>query len=174
MNEIDEIRKEMARIRHDLNEDVTGVVGGASEVLDWRSFWRSHPWIMSGVAIAVGYYLVPKRSKEVESVRVPTPYPMETGTSRTSTQLAANGDQKASKQSLFSPWRMIGWAISFAGPLALNAAQAYASVWLENQLGIRQKGPGGTSNDIPRDRTGRQATDFKGSTSSSMYRSPRA
>ena len=44
MSEIDDIRRQMAQIRHDLHQDVSSVVGGVSEVvteveeaMDWRS-----------------------------------------------------------------------------------------------------------------------------------------
>jgi len=138
----------MARIRYDLHEDVTGVVGGASEAMDWRAYPRAHPWLATGLAFAVGYYLVPKRSKAVEIVRVPTPIqPMAMSP-------AAAPAAAPPKRSLLSPWRIIGWTVSFVGPLALNAAQAYASVWLENQLGIRPKGPDWPDADGPRDRAG--------------------
>jgi len=126
----------MARIRYDLHADVTGVVGGASEAMDWRSFPRSHPWLTGGLAVAIGYFLVPRRSKAVEIVRIPTPVPMQAVS--TSPATAASPDQSP-KRSIFSPWRILGWTLSFAGPLAINAAQAYASVWIENQINAVQK-----------------------------------
>lgn len=70
MNEIDEIRWQMAQIRHDLHQDVASVVSGVSgvvdevtEVMDWRSVLRNHPYIATGVALATGYLIVPRRSK---------------------------------------------------------------------------------------------------------------
>ena len=71
MNEIDEIRWQMAQIRHDLHHDVASVVSGVSgvvdevsEVMDWRSVLRNHPYIATGVALAVGYLIVPRRAKQ--------------------------------------------------------------------------------------------------------------
>jgi hypothetical protein len=170
VNEIDEIRQEMARIRYDLNEDVTGVVGGASEAMDWRSYWRAHPWATSGLVLLAGYFLVPKRTKEVQVIRVPTPVPVPAHTTNSTDSQPAGWDQAPPKRGIFSPWRIIGWGLSFAGPLALNAAQAYASVWLENQLGIRPKGADGPQTDGPRNREGRSSTDRRGETSSTNYR----
>ena len=50
MSDIDDIRRQMAQIRHDLHQDVSSVVGGVSEVvtevsevMDWRSVLRNHP-----------------------------------------------------------------------------------------------------------------------------------
>jgi len=152
VNEIDEIRQEMAKIRHDLHEDVTGVVGGANEAMDWRSHLRSHPWLTGGAAFLLGYYLVPKRPQAVEVVRMPdsSVSPLVSSTSTGSRSPVASKKEKG-----FSPWRLMGSVISFAGPIALNAAQAYASVWIENQLGIRPKGPGDSEPDGSRDRATR-------------------
>ena len=169
MNEIDEIRQEMARIRYDLHEDVTGVVGGANEAMDWRSHLRSHPWLTGGAAFLLGYYLVPRRSRAVEVVHVPT------STVSPLISASSNGSRVpdgSTKQKSFSLWRVMGSVLSFAGPIALNAAQAYASVWIENQLGIRPKGPGDSESDGPRDRStrpsakdGRPGTSRSGSNS---------
>ncbi len=158
MNQIDEIRQEMARIRHDLHEDVAGVVEGANDAMDWRSYPRNHPWISAGVAALVGYLLVPKRSRPTEVVTVVTPPPLPKGA------MAYTAPQPQQKpRSLFSPWRILGWAISFAGPLALNAAQAYASVWLENQLGLNPKGSRkGTAPDGPEGRAARSPMEGQG------------
>ena len=72
MNEIDQIRRQMAQIRHDLHQDVSNVVSGVSEVvnevsgvMDWRSALRSHPYMLVGAALAVGYLIVPRRKKVV-------------------------------------------------------------------------------------------------------------
>lgn len=158
MNEIDEIRQEMARIRHGLHEDVTGVVGGASEAMDWRSYWRAHPWATSGLVLFAGYFLVPRRTRDVRIVRVPVASPTPTSSE---VQASDQGPPKV-KRSILSPWRIMGWAASFAGPLALNAAQTYASVWLENQLGIRSKSADGPENDGPRGREGPSSTEGRG------------
>ena len=55
MNEIDEIRRQMAQIRHDLHQDVSNVVSGVSDVvnevsgvMDWRSALRGHPYMLVG------------------------------------------------------------------------------------------------------------------------------
>ena len=153
----------MARIRHDLHEDVTGVVGGANEVMDWRAHLRAHPWLAGGIALAAGYWLVPRKARPTEVVRVETvaPAPSFFG-GRPSSPVP----EEPKKSRPVSPWRMMGWALNFAGPIALNAAQAYASVWLENQLGIRPKGPENSPNEGPRDKAG-QASAKNGRSGSS-------
>ena len=73
VNEINEIRRQMAQIRHDLHQDVSNVVSGVSEVvnevsgvMDWRSALRGHPYMLVGTALAAGYLIVPRRKKVAE------------------------------------------------------------------------------------------------------------
>lgn len=55
------IRQRMEEVRCDLDEDVQGIVEGAREIRDWRSYVRTDPWICAGAALAVGYWIVPRR-----------------------------------------------------------------------------------------------------------------
>lgn len=51
----------MEEVRCDLDEDVQGIVEGARDMRDWRSYVRTYPWICAGAALAVGYWIVPRR-----------------------------------------------------------------------------------------------------------------
>ena len=55
------IRQRMEEVRCDLDQDVQGIVEGARDMRDWRSYVRSYPWVCVGAAVAVGYLLVPRR-----------------------------------------------------------------------------------------------------------------
>ena len=135
MSEIDDIRRQMAQIRHDLHQDVSSVVGGVSEVvtevsevMDWRSVLRSHPYLLTGTALAVGYLIVPRRAKVVAQgntnhlVSAPAQAPL------------------APRKEQSSP---LSWAINLLWPIATQAAQSYAMIWIENQLkDYLQMGPG--------------------------------
>ena len=55
------IRQRMEEVRCDLDEDVQGIVEGARDMRDWRSYVRTYPWVCVGAAVAVGYLLVPRR-----------------------------------------------------------------------------------------------------------------
>ena len=124
MNEIDEIRRQMAQIRHDLHQDVSNVVSGVSDVvnevsgvMDWRAALRGHPYILVGAALAAGYLIVPRRKQVSEpslnsfaSSVVPEPI---------------------TRKKRFRP---VSSAIQFLWPIATQAAQAYALVWIENRL----------------------------------------
>jgi len=127
VSEIDDIRRQMAQIRHDLHQDVSSVVGGVSEVvtevsevMDWRSVLRSHPYLLTGAAMAAGYLLVPRRAKVVTPQRNSNHY------ISTPTQEEPVLRKK--------PFRPMSWAINLLWPIATQAAQSYAMIWIENQL----------------------------------------
>ena len=63
--EADEIRERMALIRQRIDEQSVEVVAQVSELSDWRSYVRRYPWISVGAAAALGYVLVPKKTKPV-------------------------------------------------------------------------------------------------------------
>jgi hypothetical protein len=124
VNEIDEIRWQMAQIRHDLHQDVASVVSGVSgvvdevqEVMDWRSVLRNHPFLATGLAFTAGYLIVPRRAKHAAPsqnylVSAPTP-------------------EVGSRKKRFRP---ISWAFELLGPIATQGIQAYALVWIENRI----------------------------------------
>ncbi len=124
MKEIDEIRSQMAQIRHDLHHDVSSVVSGVSDVvnevsgvIDWKSSLRGHPYILLGTALAAGYLIVPRRKQAVEaspgllaSRVVPDLPPRKKG---------------------FSPLSSV---VELLWPIATQAAQAYAMLWIEQRF----------------------------------------
>ena len=57
------VRERMKQLRCEIDEDVNDVSEGACAMLDWRRFVKTHPWMCIGAAIALGYWIVPKRSK---------------------------------------------------------------------------------------------------------------
>jgi hypothetical protein len=124
VNEIDEIRWQMAQIRHDLHQDVASVVSGVSgvvdevtEVMDWRSVLRNHPFIATGIALAVGYLIVPRRAQQT----------VLSQNHLVSAQAPESGLQK-------KRFRPLSWAFEMLGPIATQAIQAYALVWIENRI----------------------------------------
>ena len=124
MNEIDEIRSQMAQIRHDLHQDVSSVVGGVSdvvnevsEVIDWKSALRGHPYILVGSTLLAGYLIVPRRKNStspgqglVASSVVPDPVLPK------------------------KRFRPVSSVVELLWPIATQAAQAYAMVWIEKRL----------------------------------------
>ena len=60
-SESDAIRRQMASIRRELDEDVGAVVEQAKELTDWRNFVKRHPFLSVTAVAAIGYLVVPQR-----------------------------------------------------------------------------------------------------------------
>ena len=136
MNEPDLIRQQMAQIRHDLHKDVSGVRGGVENVLDWRTLPRHYPLASILAAVAAGYALVPRRGHQDGTVIAPP----EVQTLRPSRP----------------PQRLGGYALGLLWPIAEQAFQTYAAIWLEGWI-RRNLGRGPAPDDAqaePRQRMG--------------------
>ncbi len=144
MSDIDEIRQQMAQIRHDMHYDVSNVVSDVEDAMDWRSAVRNHPYMLVGVGLAIGYFIVPKRRVRPRQVE---------------RAVASIQPFLESSQHLRQPEkppksltkRATGWAVGLVWPLVSQSVQAYAGMWLENQLkqhlkaGSPGEPPGSTS-----------------------------
>lgn len=60
--EADRIRREMERVRRNLDHHAGGFVDTGRKMLDWHHYVRAHPWLTTGAAAALGYLLVPQRT----------------------------------------------------------------------------------------------------------------
>jgi hypothetical protein len=115
VTEPDDIRQQMARIRHDLHKDVSGVRGGVAQAMDWRSLPRNYPLASICAALAVGYAVVPRRVSSPEET--------------VSTQPDAQSAEPDKRR------RGVGsHAIGLLWPIAEQAIQAYAALWLEKWI----------------------------------------
>jgi hypothetical protein len=65
------IQRRMHDLRGQLDDDVEEVVDSTKEFIDWRTYVRRYPWACVGVAVAIGYLVVPARV-ELESPDVDT------------------------------------------------------------------------------------------------------
>ena len=59
--EAEEIQRQMAHIRCELNADVDGIVANARVMSDWRYYVRTYPLACAAGALALGYLVVPSR-----------------------------------------------------------------------------------------------------------------
>jgi hypothetical protein len=123
--EIDEIRWRMAQIRLELHQDVEGVVEGAEAATDWRGYVRSYPWASVGLALAVGFLIVPRRHRTPATI-VAAP------------ALTDGGVQVEIPRRL-EPERprgrsLLGAAFGMLAPVVVRAAQGYALQYAEQWL----------------------------------------
>jgi hypothetical protein len=127
VNEIDPIRRQMAQIRHDLHRDVSGVVGSVEEAMDWRRLPRRYPLACVVAALLAGYLLVPRRAKHFDQGEPST-----------------GGAVAATPPRLWSG--IAGRMLSLVWPIAEQAIQAYAVIWIESHLmQYLHRPPGGAS-----------------------------
>jgi hypothetical protein len=70
-NVTEEIQERMHDLRGQLDSDLEQIVDTAKELTDWRTYVRRYPWACVGVAVAIGYLVVPPRM-ELESPDVDT------------------------------------------------------------------------------------------------------
>jgi hypothetical protein len=112
----------MAQIRRDLHEDVKGVVEGAEAATDWRRFIRNYPWASMGVAVAVGYLIVPRKHRpttvQIAPAALAQAVPLDT---------APPAETKKSKS-------LLGSAFGLIAPIAFRTAQGYAMQFAEQWL----------------------------------------
>jgi hypothetical protein len=59
----EEIVKRMQHVRRDVGDDVKGIVETARTLSDWRYHVKHHPWLCVGLALALGFLVVPKRKR---------------------------------------------------------------------------------------------------------------
>lgn len=128
MTDVDEIRRQMAQIRHDMHYDVSHVVGDVEEAMDWRAALSRHPYILVGVGLAAGYFLVPRRRRE--SVQ----WVDRDSREARSFMERPSASSRPAKPPKSLAKRAVGWAAGMLWPLVSQSAQNYAAVWLENQI----------------------------------------
>ena len=126
----------MAQIRHELHQDVQGVVRGAEATTDWRRYVRNYPWAMVGIAFGVGYLIVPRRHKVIAPA---IQYVAD----------AAKAHLPAEAARIVEPAKKKGRGIiktlfGLATPFVLRTAQGYAVQYFEQFLAqkmAQQQGP---------------------------------
>ncbi len=128
-NEIDEVRRKMAWIRRELREDVLGVVESAEAVTDWKHYIRDYPFAALGLAVAVGYMVVPRRRKTVKPAEVARAVVAEI---QPTVQAAAPEPPKKGRG-------LIGAGLGLLAPIVLRVAQNYATHFVTNWVAQQQE-----------------------------------
>lgn len=108
-----QIRRRMASIRRELDDDMVHVEQSARTLLNWRYYTDTYPWACVAVAAAVGYLVVP-RKLEIHS---PDPKTLEKLARRK--HLVVEQKPKAEAKG-----GLIGSAFSFVSGLVLRTAMA--------------------------------------------------
>ena len=57
------VRARMQQLRCEIDGDVEDMAASARNVVDWKHYVKMYPWVCLGTAAALGFLIVPKRSK---------------------------------------------------------------------------------------------------------------
>jgi len=130
-NDIDSIRQQMAQIRHELHQDVRGVVEHAEAATDWRRYFRMYPWPSMAAAFAIGYFIVPKRRRKI---------PRDLATRADIARVREDVQEAKEPAKKAATKGVLGALFGMLVPVVVRAAQGYAvqyfETWLAQQQGI--------------------------------------
>jgi hypothetical protein len=59
----DAVQARMRQIRCEIDHDLEEMAASARKMVDWRHYVKTHPWVCLGAAAALGFLIVPRRSK---------------------------------------------------------------------------------------------------------------
>jgi hypothetical protein len=125
-----QIRRTMARIRRELDEDVGEVEQSARTLLNWRYYTQNYPWACVAAAGAIGYLVVP-RKLEIHS---PDPKTLEKLARKR--HLVVEQNPKAEAKG-----GVVGAAFSFISGLVLKTAMAQIGVQLASMMQPQKESP---------------------------------
>lgn len=110
-----EIRRKMAGLRRDLDEDVNEIVENVGELTGLRYYMRQYPWAMLGAATFLGYWVVPSRNE----IHNTDPKTLEKLAARH--KLVVKDQTEPEKRG-----GVLGGIFSFLSTVVLRGAMAYA------------------------------------------------
>jgi hypothetical protein len=59
------VRARMQGIRCDIDQDLEDVSASARSMVDWKHYVKTYPWVCLGAAVALGFLIVPQRSRAI-------------------------------------------------------------------------------------------------------------
>ena len=57
------VRARMQQLRCEIDGDMEDMAASARTMVDWKHYVMAHPWVCFGAAVALGFLIVPKRSR---------------------------------------------------------------------------------------------------------------
>ena len=61
----DAVRERMQQLRCEIDGDMEDVSASARTMVDWKHYVKTHPWVCLGAVAALGFLIVPKRSRAI-------------------------------------------------------------------------------------------------------------
>jgi hypothetical protein len=75
----DAVRERMQQLRCEIDGDMEDMAASARTMVDWKHYVKTHPWVCLGAAVALGFLIVPKRSKATPAAAATLIEPAATG-----------------------------------------------------------------------------------------------
>ena len=61
------VRARMQQLRCEIDGDVEDMAASARTMVDWKHYVKTYPWVCLGAAVALGFLIVPKRSRAINA-----------------------------------------------------------------------------------------------------------
>ena len=117
------VRARMQQLRCEIDGDMEDMAASARTMVDWKHYVKTYPWVCLGAAVALGFLIVPKRS------RVTTP------DLATLTELARTGHLIV-KPAAVVAHGLFDALLATVANIAVQKATAYVGQSVERLLGI--------------------------------------
>ena len=69
----------MQQLRCEIDGDVEDMAASARSMVDWKHYVKTYPWVFLGAAVALGFLIVPKRSRVIRPGLAALTEPARTG-----------------------------------------------------------------------------------------------
>ena len=76
---VESVRARMQQLRCEIDRDMEDVSASARTMVDWKHYLKTHPWVCFGAAVALGFLIVPKRSRVIRPDLATLTEPARTG-----------------------------------------------------------------------------------------------
>jgi hypothetical protein len=119
----DSVRARMQQLRCEIDGDMEDMAASARTAVDWKHYVKTYPWVCLGVATALGFLVVPKRSRVIRPDLA------------TLTELAKNGHLVVKPASAAKDG-LIDALLATAASIAVSKATAYLGPRVERMLGM--------------------------------------
>jgi len=113
----------MQQLRCEIDGDVEDMAASARTMVDWKHYVKTHPWVCLGAVAALGFLIVPKRSRAINA-ELATP-----------TELAGIGHLVV-KPASAAARGLVDALLATAANIAVRKATAYVGQHAERLLGI--------------------------------------
>ena len=117
------VRARMQQLRCEIDGDMEDVSANARNMVDWKHHVKTHPWVCLGAAVALGFLIVPKRSRAIRPDIA------------TLTELARTG-HLVGKPASAATHGLIDALLAAVANIAVRKATAYLGQGAESLLGI--------------------------------------